>query len=170
MINFFSGFSLEGDIELFDEYLVKSDFTVSGFSYGAIKAFEYALETNERVDLLQLFSPAFFQTQNDKFKRMQLMFFKKDEKSYCENFLKNIAKPTDFDMNKYFRVGTFKELDVLLNFTWDVEKIKKVLNKGIKIEIYLGGRDEIIDSNEAAKFFKEFGTVYFIKDYGHILK
>ena len=43
------------------------------FSCRAIKAFEEVLNSNQRVDKLQLFSPAFFKL-NDKFRRMQLMF------------------------------------------------------------------------------------------------
>ena len=86
---YFSGFCLKNEDELFDEYLIKNDFTISGFSYGAIKAFEYALVTQKRIDKLQLLSPAFFNDKDTKYKRMQLMFFKKDNKTYCENFLNN---------------------------------------------------------------------------------
>jgi len=35
---YFNGFSLQNEEILFQEYLEKSDFVVSGFSYGAIKA------------------------------------------------------------------------------------------------------------------------------------
>ena len=38
---YFSGFSLENEEELFSKYIIENDFTISGFSYGAIKAFEY---------------------------------------------------------------------------------------------------------------------------------
>ncbi len=58
--NYFSGFSLENEKEIFDDYIIENDFTISGFSYGAIKAFEEVLNGSKRVDLLQLFSPAFF--------------------------------------------------------------------------------------------------------------
>lgn len=83
---YFSGFSLDDEKELFREYLIENDVSVSGFSYGAIKAFEYALRCEKRIDKLQLFSPAFFQTQSEKFKKMQMLFFKKDAKTYSENF------------------------------------------------------------------------------------
>ena len=167
---YFSGFSLKNEKEIFSEYLVENDFTVSGFSYGAIKAFEELLETDERVDLLQLFSPAFFQIQSEKFIRMQLMFFKKDSKMYCENFLKNISAPSNFDMSSYFEEGSFEELQTLLTYKWSEDKLNKLLKKGVKIEVYLGSDDKIIDSQKAANFFKEFATVYFIKNSGHILK
>ena len=167
---YFSGFSLENEKELFSEYIIENDFTISGFSYGAIKAFEEALNSQKRVDLLQLFSPAFFQPQNEKFVRMQLMFFKKDSKNYYENFLKNISSPSSFEVSTYFKEGTSEELQTLLTYKWDEEKLNALLNRGTKIEVYLGGVDKIIDSPKACEFFKDFSTVYFMKNYGHILK
>ena len=166
---YFSGFCFFDESELFDEYLEKSDFTVCGFSYGAIKAFEEVLNSNQRVDKLQLFSPAFFQTSNDKFKRMQLMFFKKDANSYCENFLKNVLNPTNKDISKYFQMGTFEELEELLNYQWSEEKLQRLVDKGTIIEVYLGEVDKIIDSQKAKEFFKNFATVYYIKEKGHLL-
>jgi hypothetical protein len=167
---YFSGFSLENEKELFSEYIVENEFTISGFSYGAIKAFEEVLSSDKRVDLVQLFSPAFFQTQNEKFVRMQLMFYKKDSKSYCENFLKNISYPSSVDSSVYFQEGTYEELQTLLTYKWDEVKLNRVLEMGTKIEVYLGEKDKIIDSSKAYEFFKEFSTVYFIKNSGHILK
>lgn len=166
---YFSGFCFSDESELFNDYLKKNDFTVCGFSYGAIKAFEEVLNSNERVDKLQLFSPAFFQTYDEKFKRMQLMFFKKDANSYCENFLKNVISPTTKDISKYFNMGTYEELEELLNYEWNKEKLQKLLDKGTKIEIFLGGIDKIIDSAKAKEFFVGFATVYYIKEKGHLL-
>ena len=166
---YFSGFCFFYESELFDEYLEKSDFTVCGFSYGAIQAFEEVLNSNQRVDKLQLFSPAFFQTSNDKFKRMQLMFFKKDANSYCENFLKNVLNPTNKDISKYFQMGTFEELEELLNYVWSEEKLQRLVDKGTIIEVYLGEVDKIIDSQKAKEFFRNFATVYYIKEKGHLL-
>lgn len=70
-MKFFSGFCLANEQELFAPYLIRSDFTVAGFSYGAIKALKYAITCNERIDTLQLFSPAFFQDKDAKFKKLQ---------------------------------------------------------------------------------------------------
>ena len=168
--NFFSGFCFFDERELFETYLIKNDFTISGFSYGAIKAFEEVLNSNLRVDRLQLFSPAFFQTQDTKYKRMQLMFFKKDSLGYSENFLKNVLFPrVDVDVSKYFKMGTFEELDELLNYEWSEEKLQKVIDMGTKIEVYLGSVDKIIDSQKAKEFFTKFATVYYIKEKGHLL-
>ena len=167
--NYYSGFCLKSEKELFKDYLIENDFTVGGFSYGAIKAFEQVFQSTKRVDLLQLFSPAFFQIQNTKFKRMQLMFFNKDAKSYCDNFLENIAYPEKLDTNKYFNQGSYEELEELLNYEWSEEKLQELVNRGIKIEVYLGEDDKIIDSKKAKDFFVQFATVYYLKRKGHTL-
>ena len=36
---------MKNEQELFNQYIEKSDFVVTGFSYGAIKAIEYVLGT-----------------------------------------------------------------------------------------------------------------------------
>ncbi|MGB5867332.1 MAG: pimelyl-ACP methyl ester esterase BioV [Arcobacteraceae bacterium] len=165
---YFSGFSLKNEQELFKEYLEKSDFIVSGFSYGAIKAVEYALDSHNRIDKLQLFSPAFFNDKDTKYKRMQLMYFKKDPKLYCANFLKNSNFTKELVM-QYFEMGTYEELYELLHYPWTTENLQKIKNKNITLEVFLGAEDKIINAQKAMNFFKEFGEVYYIKDKGHIL-
>ena len=167
--NYFSGFCFVNESELFSEYLESNDFTVCGFSYGSIKAFEEVLNSNLRVDKLQLFSPAFFQNFDDKFKRTQLMYFKKDSNSYCQSFLQNVISPKQIDISKYFKLGTIEELEELLYYEWKEEKVQKLLDKGTKIEVYLGEVDKIIDASKAKEFFKNFATVYYIKQKGHLL-
>ena len=167
--NYFSGFCFFDEAELFDEYLIRNDFTVCGFSYGAIKAFEEVLSSQNRVDRLQLFSPAFFQNFDDKFKRTQLMYFKKDANAYCENFLKNVSSPTNQDISKYFNQGTLEELEELLNYEWSKEQLQKLVENGTKIEVYLGAKDKIVDAKKAKEFFVKFATVYYIKEKGHLL-
>ena len=166
---YFSGFCFFEESELFQDYIIQNDFTVSGFSFGAIKAFEEVLNSNNRVDKLQLFSPAFFQTQNEKFKRTQIMYFKKDANAYCQTFLSNVLSPLDLDISKYFKLGSIEELQELLYYEWSEEKLQKLIEKGVKIEVYLGGNDKIIDASKAQEFFKEFATVYYIKEKGHLL-
>lgn len=165
---FFSGFCLKGEEKLFQEYQIKNDFSISGFSFGAQKAFEYTLQSEKRIDLLQLFSPAFFQNKDTKYKRMQLMFFKKDPNSYCENFLKNCGF-NEIKAKRYFQMGRFEELEQLLNYSWDRKKLQLLKEKNIRLEIYLGSDDKIIDAEVAKDFFKEFGEVFFIKNKNHIL-
>ena len=168
---YFSGFCLEDEKELFQEYLIQNDYTISGFSYGAIKAFEFALASSAmdiRIDLVQLFSPSFFNDKDKKYKRMQLIYFKKDSKLYCDNFLKNSGFSIK-QSKKYFKSGTYEELDELLHYKWDQKKLQMLINNGTKIEVYLGENDKIIDSNKALEFFVNFSEVYFIKDSEHIL-
>lgn len=166
---YFSGFSLDNEKELFKDYLEENDFTVSGFSYGAQKAFKYVLNTQNRIDKLQLFSPAFFQTKDKKYKRLQLMFFAKDQEQYCKNFLQNVSFGSNVKLEPYFKVGSQTELEELLYYNWEKSDLQTLKNKGVAIEVYLGKDDKIINSSEAYIFFKEFATVYYFKDKGHIL-
>jgi len=165
---YFSGFSLDNEENLFDEYREKSDFIVAGFSYGAIKALEYVLNTDNRVDKLQLFSPAYFNDKDKKYKRMQLIYFKKDAELYCSNFLKN-ASFTSEHIKKYFKMGTYEELEELLTYEWSHKKMGILKEKNITLEIYLGDEDKIINAQNALEFFRDFGEVYYIKNKGHIL-
>jgi len=170
---YFSGFCLQNDSELFEQYIELGDFNIAGFSYGAIRAFEYAIQqvqNNQRVQKVQLFSPAFFQDQNKKYKRLQLMFYKKDEVEYKNNFIKNIAKPSDISLEEYLTSGTYEQLDTLLNYEWNKENFELLINSGVKIEVYLGSDDKIINSSNALEFFRQYTQVYFIKNVGHVLK
>ena len=172
---YFSGFSLTNESEIFNEYRIKNDITVSAFSYGCIKLVENILggtyeeeSSKKRIDTIQLFSPAFFNDKDEKFKRLQLMFFKKDSGTYCDNFLKNCGFK-EVDKSKYFQIGSFEELQELLYYKWDEEKMERLKAKNITIETYLGECDRIIDSKEALAFFRKFGDVYFIKGANHNL-
>lgn len=175
--SFFSGFCFKDEKELFAEYIIENDFTISGFSYGAIKAYEEAFEKivvkKERVDKLQLFSPAFFQSKDAKFKKVQLMFFKKDEDEYVKNFVENVryssSKDISKDVKNYLVKGTYQELEELLNYVWSEEKLQKLVDLGIKIEVFFGSDDLIIDSLKAKEFFKNYATVYYFKEKGHLL-
>ncbi len=165
---YFSGFCLSNEQELFNEYLIENDFTVSGFSYGAQKAVEYVLNTNNRIDTLQLFSPSYFNNRDTKYKRMQVIYFGKDNKAYCDNFLNNCGIEKEIH-DKYFKMGTSEQLEDLLTYEWSKEKLQLIVNKGIDIEVYLGTEDKIINSKKACEFFKDFSEVYYIKEKGHIL-
>ena len=168
---YFSGFCLENESELFEEYLIQNDYTLSGFSFGAIQALEFALHSaalDIRIDLIQLFSPSFFNDKDEKYKRMQLIYFKKNSQQYCDNFLKNSGFAEE-KSEKYFQMGKYEELNELLNYKWDQNKLQMLINNGTKIEVYLGEKDKIIDSQKALEFFVNFSEVYFIKNKGHIL-
>ncbi len=164
-MKYFSGFCLENESELFEEFTCKGDFCVVGFSYGAQKAFEYAFTCLERIDKIQLLSPAFFHEQSDKFKKLQTIFFKKDSDEYCKNFIKNIG----LEYMKFFKKGTQSELKELLYYEWDRDKLKELKSRNIDIEVYIGADDKTVDSLHVKNFFQEFATIYYIKNKGHML-
>ena len=168
-MRYFSGFCLSNEEELFNFWLEKSDFAVAGFSYGAIKAFEYALNSKERIDRLILLSPAFFNDKDEKFKRLQLLYFDKDKKSYINNFLKNITLGANVDIKNYFKEGSKEELKELLYYKWNRDKLKELKNKDITLEVVLGGQDKIINTKAAKDFFEDFGVIYYIKEANHLL-
>jgi len=169
-MRYFNGFSLEKEEELFSDYLDNSAYTVSGFSYGAQKAFEYVYHCKCRVDRLILISPAFFQTQKASFIRTQLRYFKSDKESYVKQFLENVAYPSKTSLESYLTVGSKEELNDLLTYVWDKKKMKEVLARGTTIEVFIGDEDKIINSHEAIDFFKETSTLYTIKKSGHLLE
>ncbi len=168
-MRFFSGFSLKGEAALFEAYLRESDYTVTGFSRGAISALEYCLKTHVRIDRLQLLSPAYFMNRDDAFKASQLAYYHKNRRLYLREFLKNIAYPTKKDLSAYLVAEDEKALYELLYYQWDEKKLGMLKERGIVIEVYLGGKDKIIDAEAAMAFFKPYATCYFIKEGGHIL-
>lgn len=159
-----------GESDIFLPYQDKNDFCVSGFSLGGIEAFQYACIARTRIDKLQLFSPAFFEDKDEKFKRLQEMYFKKDKDLYVKNFLENITYPSSVNMQKFYHDSDYEDLHKLLHFTWSKEKLQMIKEKGIMIEVYLGVEDKIIDVEKVKTFFQEYATVIMIKNSGHILK
>ncbi len=171
-MQFFSGFSLKNEVNFFDTYMYKNDFTVSGFSYGAIKAFEYTckqIEQGKRVDTLQLFSPAFFQSKDEKFKRLQLMAYRKNEEIYLEQFMNACFLPYE-RKNVQRSVTVLEELNELLQYEWNMPELLALSEKGVKVEVYLGGKDQIVDAKAAKEFFLDVATVTYIKEANHFLQ
>ena len=169
-MHYFNGFSLLNEEELFKEYVVKSDLCVAGFSYGAQQAFEYVYNSKERIDRLILLSPAFFQTQKTSFARTQLRYFEAGQEAYVKQFLSNVAYPSNPDLYNYLDIGTKEELEALLTYVWDEKKIKEILDRGTVIEVFIGSKDRIIDSQVAFDFFELLVATYYIKEVGHLLK
>ena len=168
-MKYFNGFSLKGEERLFDAYLLDSDFCVTGFSYGAQQALEYTYHSTKRIDRLILLSPAFFQTQKASFVRAQLRYFKTDKDAYVSQFLKNISYPSTYDLHAYVEVGSVEALESLLSYRWEAEKIETILARGTVIEVFMGAKDKIVDTEEARKFFTQT-TNYVLKDTGHLLR
>jgi len=168
-VKYFNGFSLHGEEVLFQEYLNSDANCVAGFSYGAQKAFDYVYATQERVDKLILLSPAFFQTQKPSFIRTQLHYYKVEKETYIKQFLKNVSYPSSFSLSTFLKQGTSEELESLLTYRWESEKLHDVLKRGTSIEVFLGQKDKIIDTEKAADFFTMTST-YILKNTGHLLK
>jgi len=169
-MRYFNGFSLRGEEAFFKAYLVESELCVAGFSYGAQQAFEYVYTGKKRVDRLILLSPAFFQTEGKSFIRAQLHYFEADSEQYLSRFLKNTAYPFREDLSAYGEKGTKEALSSLLSYRWEREKIETVLARGTVIEVFMGGKDKIVDTRQAYDFFSGLATCYYIKNAGHLLQ
>ncbi len=167
-MKYFSGFCLCNEKEIFKEFLEEKEFVVAGFSYGAQKALDFALNSKKRVDKLQLFSPAFFD-YNQKIVDLNLKAFKKDKNLYIKNFLTK-AGIDNLLMNSFedFYICECNEKDLYKLFTFDWKKIKEI--KDIKIEVFLGEFDKIIALKKAYEFFRNYADVYLIKKANHFLR
>ncbi len=172
-MRFYSGFCFKNEEILFEDILIDDQFTVAGFSKGAVDAFEYVYGSDRPYKRLQLISPAFFQDKGEKFKRLQLTAYRRDPKKYFEKFLKNVSYPANpecLKLNEVTKIEDISNLNRLLYYEWDREKLRAVREKGVDIEVFLGGIDKIIDSQKAYDFFKSVCRVYMIKDAGHLLR
>jgi len=171
-MKFYSGFSFSGEEELFSSLIKESEYTVCGFSYGAIKAFGYVqecLKNTKRVDTLQLFSPAFFQTKSEKFKRLQTLSYSKSKEKYLSQFRESCFLPYKVHKLNYTQTA-LEDLEELLEYKWNLNALKDLESKGVIIEVYLGGEDAIIDVLAAQEFFLQVATVTYVKSANHCLQ
>ena len=168
-MRFYSGFSLKNDQHFFTPFLKRSAYTVAGFSYGAIKAALHAASATGRLDTLQLFSPAFFQTRKESFKRLQMGGYLKDPQSYLEKFREGCFAPCP---SQPLEEGEHSAaaLEELLYFVWDAELMELTRPRGTRLEVYLGLEDRIIDVEGAREFFLPYATVTSIKRSNHFLQ
>jgi pimeloyl-ACP methyl ester carboxylesterase len=166
---YFNGFALNGEEKFFKEYTIDSDFCVVGFSYGTQRAFEYVYNSSSRIDRLILLSPAFFQNHKKSFIKAQLRYFKADQESYTKQFLENVSYPSDINLNECLEIGKYEELESLLSYVWDRDKILELIDRGVTIEVFIGGEDKIVDSQKSFEFFSNITTTYLLKERGHLL-
>lgn len=167
-MRFYSGFSLREDVKFFEPYLKASEYCVAGFSYGAIKALLHVSQSKARIDTLQLFSPAFFQNRSEQFKRLQMMGYNRDPEAYLEAFMRRCFEP--YPQRSTLHVKTeAQELHELLYFVWPEDTLQELVDRGVKIEVYLGEDDNIIDADAAKAFFLPFATTYYLKNANHFL-
>ena len=168
-MKYFNGYGLKGEEAFFSEFLIKSDYAVAGFSHGSQKAFEYAYNSTKRIDRLILISPAFFQNHKKSFVKTQLRYFKADKEAYRKEFLKNVAYPSTIELNAFISESTYEELNDLLSYVWDEEKILELKNRGTSIEVFMGDADKIVDFEKSFEFFSKLVPVYLFKGKGHFL-
>ncbi len=168
-MRFYSGFLLRGEEDFFRPWLSESSVTLAGFSYGAVLAFEEALRSARRVDTLQLFSPAFFLDKSAAFKRLQLAAFQKDAAAYREAFLRSCFAPYA-PQPVLLKDDGIEDLRKLLYFSWPETALRSLNDRGIRIEVYLGENDAVIDAGAAREYFLPFATVYCFKKRNHFLQ
>lgn len=169
-MKFYNGFSVKNEKKFFNEYLKIGDYTVAGFSYGAIKAAHYAHQSSHRIDTLQLFSPAFFQTHSASFKRLQLKSYQKNPHGYTQAFLKNCFLPYEEQAVEVDDKASIDQLRELLSFVWEPSLLESLVTRGIRIEVFLGVEDRIIDVQGARDFFLPYATVTSIRRANHFLQ
>ena len=126
------------------------------------------LRSFERVDRLVLLSPAFFQTRSEAFKKLQLRSFKKDPTNYVKNFLKSCFAPYE-QQNVMIKEEKIEDLQKLLYFEWSADELLWLKEQGVRVEVYLGGEDRIIDVEGAYEFFKDVADVTLFKEANHFL-
>ncbi len=170
---FFSGFGFRNEKALFRDYLKVGDFTIAGFSYGAQRALEEAkkrVQKGERVESLQLFSPAYFNELPKPIKLKELQNFTKNGELYMRFFYKKAAYPWEGNLEPFKKEPSLGELKALLFYEWKSNDLQLLKDAGVDIEVYLGSMDKIVDSERAKEFFKPFAIIYTIKDAGHLLR
>jgi pimeloyl-ACP methyl ester carboxylesterase len=167
---YFSGFCLKNEEKLLGSFFTPSEYTIVGFSYGAVRALEYSLASTTRIDKIILLSPAFFQSSSASFIRTQIRYFNTNQEQYTEQFYTNVSYPADSSIIENFKSkGTAQELSELLTYEWDIEKFKILLDRGVEIDVFVGGIDKIIDTEKCLEFFSKICNVYLIKNAGHLL-
>ncbi|NPA04036.1 MAG: pimelyl-ACP methyl ester esterase BioV [Epsilonproteobacteria bacterium] len=173
-MRFFSGFGFKNEKPLFKQFLEEGEFNLAGFSYGAQRAFKEALnslEEGKRINKLQLLSPAFFNYLPLEIKKKELLAFTKNPQAYLRFFYKKALYPAlELNISPFKDTPTLAQLKELLFFEWKEGELKKLKEKGVEIEVFLGELDKIINPQEAYNFFKPFGIVYYIKGVGHLLR
>ncbi len=165
---FFSGYSFSNEECFFKPWLTQNERVVSGFSYGAQLAVKYALKQRSTILGVQLFSPAFFNDKQSTFKKQQLAAYERNKKAYQKVFIKKCLYPHDIDISEYIHESKKETLEELLSYRWKEEDLKKIVSKGIHIEVFLGEKDKIIDPKRALNFFKPYATCFYFKNKGHL--
>jgi len=165
---FYSGFCLEGEEALFHEFLPQYGDFMSGFSYGAISAVREAVLDKE-IKRLILLSPAYYAHTNEAFREAQIAAFEADAELYKLKLLKKSGLSVE-DGVRYGKDSSLTELRELLYFDWRGAGLDTLKKRGVKIEVFIGEADRVVDPYASADFFEEFADVYRLKNKNHILR
>ena len=97
------------------------------------------------------------------------MGYKRDKDVYLERFIDSCFSPyqgKDVEREE----SDISQLEELLNYEWNLEKLKELESRGVKIEVYLGEKDVVIDVLSAKAFFLQMSTVTYVKNANHFLQ
>jgi hypothetical protein len=167
-LQFFSGFCLNGEERLFDEFLPGHGSFVAGFSYGAIAALKHAL-AHENTKRLLLLSPAYYTHKDEEFRRAQLDAFDTDTALYRLKLLKKSGLSLE-EGDRYGVDGSKEQLEELLYFDWASAGLDTLVERGVKIEVFIGAADRVVEPVPSAEFFKKFGALYYLENKNHVLR
>lgn len=171
-MHYFEGFGFYGTTSLFTPWVKEGECSVAGFSYGAQSALEYVMQAKRRIQYLQLISPAFFNDKEDAFMQAQLKAFEKNQAAYMKRFYANAAYPANVAafspyIDKSVDVASLK---ALLSYRWEPQKLEALKQKGVVVEVFIGGKDKIVDAGAACDFFAQSALCYYFKEAGHLLR
>lgn len=143
---YFSDFCLRGEEKIFD-FLNLGIYDVAGLGYGAYEAFCYTYQRvlhGYRVQKLVLIAPFF------------------DSKTYLHE-VKKIYK-------NHIRFAEFLIQEKALESPdWRETDLKILQDCGVELEVYIGGKSPIGESEKVLEFFRKFGTVYYLKNFSHLV-
>ncbi len=181
-MKFFGGFGFKDEVQIFEGILrdlgyleaLSNPYNVCGFSYGAQKAVDYAvdsLKNGRRINRVILLSPAFFNDKSADFVAQQLQNFAKNRAIYMKAFYKNIGVcKGDEAFLREVETIDLRILEKCLRYTFRGADLEALSACGVEIVAILGGADKIINANVANEFFSKYGIVYLIKNANHLLR
>jgi pimeloyl-ACP methyl ester carboxylesterase len=141
---------------------------VAGFSYGAIGAIRHALQ-DESVKNLILLSPAYYTHKDREFKEAQLSAFEADPALYKLKLLKKSGLKEE-EGELYGKDGVAEELRELLFFDWCSRDVASLVARGVRVEVFIGLGDRVVEPEPSSKFFDQFAKVYTLENKNHILR
>ncbi|CCB79394.1 hypothetical protein HBZC1_04080 [Helicobacter bizzozeronii CIII-1] len=174
---YFSGFGFQGEAWLF-EWILKPCglYDVAGFSYGAICALEYIygqVKQGKRTQRLILIAPCMLAHKSQAFKNLQLKAYQQNPQAYMQAFFEKIGwnalLAQDPSLARYAHLGSLQDLQTLLNYHYDPQKLEFLCDQGVRLEVFIGLEDAIMDAKALCAFFRDYGCVWQFKGANHLL-